>query len=252
MTNEILPFGSQGTVAANDVLALSAYESAAERLVGNQPGIASRALVNTVLRQVSHVAAGLATFVAARYEPGVVDDGDLAKVHAGLVAAIASVIAEQVDVDHATRTDNPHAVTAAQLPDLLAHLREHAQATEALLGLLRISTTAEAQGLADNLTALTPLGLARAFGGSNQLLAAQGYQRLPGGLIVQMAGVNATTSGAAVTWPIAFPGGLLALAGAGTSELNTYSWSVRALTNGGATVYSQSGTVGVRLIVLGY
>jgi hypothetical protein len=181
---------------------------------------------------------------AAELEP---DGASLTQLRAAILALAGAEVGA-----HATRTDNPHEVTAAQLPDLLAHLREHAQATEALLGLLRISTTAEAQGLTDNLTALTPLGLARAFGGGNQLLAAQGYQRLPGGLIVQMTGVNATTSGAAVTWPIAFPGGLLSLAGAGTSELNTYSWAVRALTNGGAVVYSQSGTVGVRLIVLGY
>lgn len=158
MTNEILPFGSQGKVAANDVLALSAYEAAAERLVGNQPGIASRALVNTVLRQVSHVAAGLATFVSARYEPGVVDDGDLAKVHAGLVAAIASVIAEQVDVDHATRTDNPHQVTAAQLPDLGA-------ATTTAPGLVELATPAEAQAGTDDTRAVTPAGLAAALGG---------------------------------------------------------------------------------------
>ena len=158
MTNEILPFGSQGTVAANDVLALPAYEAAAERLIGNQPGIASRALVNTVLRQVSHVAAGLATFVSARYEPGVVDDGDLAKVHAGLVAAIASVIAEQVDVDHSTRTDNPHQVTAAQVVGLGA-------ATATAPGLVELATPAETQAGTDDTRAVTPAGLAAALGG---------------------------------------------------------------------------------------
>jgi hypothetical protein len=44
------------------------------------------------------------------------------------------------------------------------------------------------------------------FTGSNQLLAASGYQKFPGGLIVQWT--TATISGpssTAVTWPIAFP-----------------------------------------------
>lgn len=44
------------------------------------------------------------------------------------------------------------------------------------------------------------------FTGSNQSLAASGYQRLPGGLIVQWGSVARTVAGdVTVTYPIAFP-----------------------------------------------
>lgn len=100
--NEIYPFGSTGTEANGDVLALAEYLADAQRLSGHQLGIARRDLMNTVLRQNSHMAAGLAQFIAARHAPGVVDDGDLDKVEAGLVAAInALILAAQDDTEYA-------------------------------------------------------------------------------------------------------------------------------------------------------
>jgi len=94
MPNEIYPFGSTGTVEDGDLQSLAAYILDAHRLKGNQPGIARRDLVNRVLRQCSHMSAGLAQFIANRYAPGVVDDGVLDKIEAGLVAAIEAMIAD--------------------------------------------------------------------------------------------------------------------------------------------------------------
>lgn len=69
-----------------------------------------------------------------------------------------------------------------------------------------ISSTAEAQAWTANDKFLTPLRLAEAFKGANQSLNQNGFQRLPGGLFIQMGSAVTDASGkAAVTWPIAFP-----------------------------------------------
>lgn len=77
-----------------------------------------------------------------------------------------------------------------------------------------ISSTLQAQGLSDNSTLITPLRLKEAFQGANQSLITSGYQKLPGGFILQWGSVTGAatgTSGAtAATWPITFPNGCLA------------------------------------------
>ena len=73
-------------------------------------------------------------------------------------------------------------------------------------GLVQLATSAEAQALTDALKALTPATLAAALQGGNQSLAPNGYQKLPGGLIIQWATVSTDASGQAVfTFPISFP-----------------------------------------------
>lgn len=72
-----------------------------------------------------------------------------------------------------------------------------------------VASTGQAQGLSSNVVLITPLRLKEAFQGANQDLSTSGYQKLPGGFILQWgAGSGAATgaSGAtAVTWPITFP-----------------------------------------------
>lgn len=84
VTNEILPFAPQATVALSEILSLAEYTADSQRLRGNQPGIARLELVNTVLKQTSHMTAGLAQFIANRYDGGVKDDGNLDAVESGL------------------------------------------------------------------------------------------------------------------------------------------------------------------------
>lgn len=70
----------------------------------------------------------------------------------------------------------------------------------------QFASSAEAQGLTLLTKALSPGGLAAALQGTNQSLAANGYQRLPGGLILQWIFTTPLgTQGAASVWPIAFP-----------------------------------------------
>ncbi|CAB3924010.1 hypothetical protein LMG26846_05862 [Achromobacter insuavis] len=75
-------------------------------------------------------------------------------------------------------------------------------------GIIQIASTAQAQAMTDDMTALTPKKLADAFGGSNSSLPGSfGYLRLPGGLILQWG--SGTVSGPGinvdVTLPITFP-----------------------------------------------
>ena len=86
-----------------------------------------------------------------------------------------------------------------------------------------VATTAQAQALSDNWNKITPLGLKEAFRGANQSLSANGYQKLPGGLIIQWGGLNITT-GTVVTFPIAFPNTLYSVTaaqGANSSATNS-------------------------------
>ena len=98
-------------------------------------------------------------------------------------------------------TGDVEALTGAQATALLS------AASETVRGLVELADAAEAQALASAVVALTPARLADAFKGANQSLNSTGYQKLPGGLIVQW-GTNTIPAGTAnnpVTLPIAFP-----------------------------------------------
>lgn len=74
-------------------------------------------------------------------------------------------------------------------------------------GLVQLATSTESQDLTDPLKALTPNTLAQALKGANQSLAANGYQKLPGGLIIQWGTTGSVPVDGSldVTFPIAFP-----------------------------------------------
>ncbi len=94
VVNEILPFCAQGQVG-RDLLSQADYAADMQRNIGHQPGIARAMLANKQARQVAHIAAGLAQFLARRYAPGVVDDGDLDKIEAALVASVKTIRPEE-------------------------------------------------------------------------------------------------------------------------------------------------------------
>lgn len=85
-------------------------------------------------------------------------------------------------------------------------------ASEGADGMAEIATQAETDAGTDDATIVTPLKLHTLFSG-NQTLAANGYQILPGGLILQWCSVThgALSNGASVnvTWPLAFPNAIL-------------------------------------------
>lgn len=79
-------------------------------------------------------------------------------------------------------------------------------ATESLAGLIEIATDAEAQAFTAN-KAIDGAKLATALQGSNQSIAASGYQKIPGGLIIQWgaAADPGDSTDTSVTFPLAFP-----------------------------------------------
>ncbi|MHB1053464.1 MAG: gp53-like domain-containing protein [Thiobacillus sp.] len=116
-------------------------------------------------------------------------------------------------------------------------------ASTARKGLVQLATSAEAQALTDALKTLTPATLAAALQGANQSIGTNGYQKLPGGLILQwgQAGTNGTGD-TAVTFPIAFPNGVRALVmgtiGSGAGYMGVFN----TLTNTGVNVGTWSAT----------
>lgn len=109
-----------------------------------------------------------------------------------------------------TPSDLPDEVGASQyydaLLDIIADQVSIPDATETVKGVVELATDAEAQAFTAN-KAIDGAKLNTAFKGVNQLLATSGYQKLPGGLIMQW-GVHTTlvgASGITKTFPIAFP-----------------------------------------------
>lgn len=95
-------------------------------------------------------------------------------------------------------------ITASLAPD----------ASETAKGILELATVAEAQALTDDARAITPLKLKNAFQGGNQSLGTNGYQKIPGGLILQWGSWSsgAGLAGQAITFPVAFPNAVLFVA----------------------------------------
>lgn len=77
-------------------------------------------------------------------------------------------------------------------------------ATETTAGLLEIATALEAQSFTAN-KAIDGEKLAEAFKGANYSLTTNGYQKLPGGLIIQWMNVaESVNTSSPRSWPIAF------------------------------------------------
>lgn len=176
---------------------------------------------------------------------------------AALAAAadFAGLVELATDAEAQGKASAAHALTPANLAAL--------GATEALAGLVELATDAEAQGLTDALRAITPATLHAALQGGNQSLMESGYQKLPGGLIVQwgLAPASATghsaTNTVTATFPIAFPtAGLLAVSSfvdphgscsIGNSAPTAIDMSVSYANQSGGTKTLQG-----RYIVVGY
>ena len=121
---------------------------------------------------------------------------------------------------------------------------------------LTAASTAEAQAYASDSVALTPLKMKQAMQGSNQSLAASGYQRLPGGLIIQWGKAVGVANGTSVgvTFPLAFPGLCAAafansiIASSGETNTKARTWNTL-----GMTVYNGDGTASdVHWLAIGY
>ena len=84
MANQILPFCPTDT--GTNLLSQGDYSVAADRTIGNQPGVASSKLVNKAIRQSSFIASQIAQFVTNKSGVDVLDDGATTKLLAQIDA----------------------------------------------------------------------------------------------------------------------------------------------------------------------
>lgn len=102
---------------------------------------------------------------------------------------------------------------------------------------VQVATAAQSRAMTANNVYLSPLQLANAFTGTNQQLltgGASGFQRLPGGLIIQWGTTPQTSTSALVTFPIPFSNSVFSvtLSPQGPSGATTQAvFSVTGLTN---------------------
>lgn len=128
-------------------------------------------------------------------------------------------------------------------------------ASTSVKGKVALATAAEAQALTDALKALTPAGLAAAFGGGNQSLGGNGYQRVAGGVIIQWGtSAFAASTVASITFPITFPAAcVFAKAVPNTaSVVNEVSTSARTASGATFNYAANSVSIPVQWFAIGY
>lgn len=152
-----------------------------------------------------------------------------------------------------TGTDTTRAVTPAGIASLTA--------SEARAGLVELATSAESQALSDDTKIITALKLSTAFQGSNVSKTANGWQKLPSGLILQWGFFTYTASGVqnqSITLPIAFQNAILAVSvNSGDRLSNTYIGANIALSTTSALTFGsvcvgEPGSVRVSWMAIGY
>jgi hypothetical protein len=121
-----------------------------------------------------------------------------------------------------TETDNLYLAKASNLADLAntatarANLSVYSQAetyTQAAVDAkTTVASTAQAQAWTSNTTLITPLRLTDALRGANQNTSINGFQKLPGGLIIQWGRATASGTTIDVTFPTPFTALLFAMA----------------------------------------
>lgn len=114
------------------------------------------------------------------------------------------------------------------------------------------ANAAEARSFINDTKVITPKTLADAFTGSNQSLTANGYQKLPGGLIIQWGLGTSGPSGVVTTlYPIAFPNSTLrVLASASGSYVAGIGTGNNSSPN--ITIYKSDTTIGTSGINVNY
>lgn len=154
---------------------------------------------------------------------------------------------------------------AGMIPDhgVLTQLRDAIQAmitaslapdaSEAVKGIIEIATAAEAQALVNDTHALTPAKLAAAFVGSNSLFSHNGgYQKFPGGLILQWGAIATKSNPQVWTFPAAFPNACLQVY-ATESGGGLLSFGASMISNTQANIYTSNTTIAAaRLIAIGF
>lgn len=116
-----------------------------------------------------------------------------------------------------------------------------------------VASTLQSQEQSSNIVLLSALRLAEAFKGANQNLSSTGFQKIPGGVILQW-GSETVSSGDFITWPIPFSTAAHVVIGSDDSltvpSVGGITFSNKSTT--GANVYhEQGGSVTISYFVVG-
>ena len=114
-----------------------------------------------------------------------------------------------------------------------------------------VASTAQAQGWTSNTTLLTPLRLAEAFQGANRSHLQSGYQKLPGGLILQWGNATTDSVGTTHSYPIAFPNGVFQVVASDASVTTMEYIAAQSISLTQFNARSNSGTPGFSFIAIG-
>ena len=184
---------------------------------GMSDGIVPSAQFNKILRQLSMGSAALGKIIADN-NVNAVDDGNVSDFVSKLLAALNTLLA---------------------IPTVPG-----------------FATNAEAQAQTSTTKTLSPATLATALQGSNQSLSANGYQKLPGGLILQWGSFSIGGAGASVatTFPVAFPLACRSVSVSATGG-HTDSWTrlnATAPSNTGFTTWNDGNATTISWMAIGY
>lgn len=281
-TNEILPF-AQG-VGAN-VQSQMDYTAEPLRSSGNVAGIARSNVNNKALRQASVIAAGIAQFMADRQANNITDSATPANISAWMALAVQSLSSTdflntaRIDVASAstinlttavpgtrhinitgTTTINGFTVAAGKcyfvrFDGALTLTNSATLVTQTGANITTVpGDTCVIRATAANVVEVLSYAPA---GGWARSLVANGWQKLPSGLIIQWATVGAIASNSSVSaaFPIAFLNAVLAVSPSRKSSNMDgarlpMSWQA---TNSTLTLYADdSGIDNATYIAIGY
>lgn len=108
---------------------------------------------------------------------------------------------------------------------------------------VQVATAAQSRAMTANNVYLSPLQLANAFTGTNQSTSSSGYQKLPGGIIIQWGTCTGNTTGFVNNFPTPFPSGcfVVTITDQGAASSPNY-WTVNSKTAASFTASIGLGT----------
>lgn len=212
--NNFKPFA---TAANANVMSQADWEGLPALLSGFTSGKASSAEVNKAIRQASFIAAALAQYTANKSGLDVLDDGDVS----GFITKMTTAFGKDFQALDATLTALAGLATGAnKLPYFTG------ADTAAQTDLTQVGRDVIGQATVASLLAYLGLGTAATKNigtGSGQIpdmssftasRASTGWQKLPGGLIIQWGQAATNTSSlATVAYPIPFPNNVFQVIG---------------------------------------
>jgi len=131
-------------------------------------------------------------------------------------------------------------------------------ASETVKGKVELADATETRAMTDPALAVSPANYPAPFTGANQSLAASGYQKLPGGLVLQWGTTTSISGDAnlAITFPIAFPTACRSVVVTGrlgsTTAGEGYSLGTNSYSTSGFTLYNDSNSQSAAWFAIGH